>query len=421
MAGQDRLDARKSGAGRDGDSRARRLARIAGPVLAGPMFAGLAWPVTVFAQEAARAVPPAIGTVEVVQLALFVGVTGAAMLSAILLIRERGRTAAENVEFRGRVAELDAALQRAEALLNLRDQRVLVWSGEGRKPELVGALDVPGVPEDRATFLAFGRWLAPASATALERAVAALREGRQGFDLAIETVRGMPLEAQGRAAASHVAVRFVSLSQERRDHAELRLQHQRLRVEADSLLGLLDALDMPAWLRDADGRLAWVNGAYAAAVEAPTAAAAVEENREFLGTAARGQVAHGHLSSPVFAQNLSTVIDGDRRVFAVTDFAGRDGSAGLACDISEAHLGRLVDAFLIDRSQIGVVDRPQLLDAIAASLSYAPDLTLETVLAELARDTSSEPDGLPQTDVMRQNTPTGTQKPIQETHHVESQ
>ncbi len=93
----------------------------------------------------------------------------------------------------------------------------------------------------------------------------------------------------------------------------------------------------------------------------------------------------------------------------------------LACDISEARLGRLVDAFLIDRSQMGVVDRPQLLDAIAASLSYAPDLTLETVLAELARDASSEPDGLPQTDVMRQNTPTGTQKPIQETHHVESQ
>ena len=37
-----------------------------------------------------------IGTVEVMQLAMFVGVMGAALLSAIWLIRERARTAAEN-------------------------------------------------------------------------------------------------------------------------------------------------------------------------------------------------------------------------------------------------------------------------------------------------------------------------------------
>jgi len=332
MPGQDRLDAGKSGAGRASDS-GGLLSRLAGLALA-----TVAWPAAALAQEAGRAdagLPLAIGTVEVVQLALFIGVTGAAMLSAILLIRERGRTAAENIEFRGRVAELDAALQRAEALLNLRDQRTLVWSGDGRKPELIGTLDVPGVPEDRATFLAFGRWLSPGSASALERAIAALRDERRPFDLAIETVRGMALEAQGRAAGGHVAVRFLSLSQERRDHAELQLRHRQLQAERAAVLGLLDALDMPAWLRGADGRLSWVNTAYAAAVEAPTPVAAVEDNREFLGTAAREQVAHGHLSSQVFAQSLSTVIGGDRRIFAVTDFAGREGSAGLACDVSE--------------------------------------------------------------------------------------
>lgn len=130
-------------------------------------------------------------------------------------------------------------------------------------------------------------------------------------------------------------MRFLSLSQERRDHAELQLRHRQLQAERAAVLGLLDALDMPAWLRGADGRLSWVNTAYAAAVEAPTPVAAVEDNREFLGTAAREQVAHGHLSSQVFAQSLSTVIGGDRRIFAVTDFAGREGSAGLACDVSE--------------------------------------------------------------------------------------
>ncbi len=335
MAVQDRVDAAQSRFAGDADSRRRRglLARLAGFALA-----TVAFPAVALAQEAAPAnvrLPFSIGTVEVIQLALFVGVTGAAMLSAIMLIRERGRTAAENIEFRSRVAELDAALQRAEALLNLKDRRILVWSGEGAKPELVGAIELPGVPEDRATFMAFGRWLAPGSAAALERAIAALRDERQPFDLAIETTRGMPLEAQGRVAAGHVAVRFLSLSQERRDHAELQIQHRRLEADHASLTGLIDALPMPAWLRAADGRLSWVNAAYAAAVEAPDGAAAVRENREFLGTAAREQVAHAHLSQRVLSQNLSTVIGGDRRVFSVTDYAGEDGSAGLACDISE--------------------------------------------------------------------------------------
>ena len=333
MAGQDRVDAAGTRFAGGADSRRGILARLSGLALA-----ACAFPAAARAQESPAtnvSLPLAIGTVEVIQLALFVGVTGAAMLSAMLLIRERARTAAENVEFRGRVAELDAALQRSEALLNLRDQRILVWSGEDVKPDLVGALDVPGVPEDRATFLAFGRWLSPPSASALERAIAALRDGRRGFDLAIETARGEPLEAQGRAAAGHAVVRFLSLSGERRDHAELRIRHRRLEAGQANLVGLLDSLDMPAWLRAGDGRLVWANRAYAAAVEAPDGTAAVRESREFLGTAAREQVAHAHLSQRAVSQNLSTVIGGDRRVFSVTDYAGEDGSAGLACDVSE--------------------------------------------------------------------------------------
>ena len=70
------------------------------------------------------------------------------------------------------------------------------------------------------------------------------------------------------------------------------------------------------------GRLRWVNRAYAAAVEASTPDAAVREGKELLGTQAREAIDRQHLTKPVFDQSLSTVIDGDRRVFAVTDFAG---------------------------------------------------------------------------------------------------
>ncbi|HEV2899638.1 MAG TPA: ATP-binding protein [Pseudaminobacter sp.] len=276
-----------------------------------------------------------VGTFEVMQMAMFTGVMGAALISAIVLIRERARTSGENAELRTRIADLNAALQRSEALLNLRDQRVVVWTAEKQKPELIGTLPAEtGAPEDRSAFLAFGRWLMPRSAAALDHAMAGLRERAAAFDLVVETQGGSPLEVQGRKSAAHALVKFMSLSEAQRNQARLRLDNQRLSTEYENILGLLDALKTPFWLRAADGRLKWVNRAYADAVEASSPDAAVGEGKEFLGTQAREAIARQHVASPVFEQKLSTVIGGDRKVFTVTDFAGGSGSAGIALDMS---------------------------------------------------------------------------------------
>ena len=311
-----------------GSGRARRALLLAGSALA-----GLLAPVAAFAQAIPASAP--ISTVEVIQLAVLAGVMGAALLLAIITIRERARTAAENVTLRARIADVNAALQRSEALLNLRDQRVVVWSGDERRPELVGALPLEsGAPEDRSAFLAFGRWMMPRSATALEHAVTALREKGRAFDLVIESQSGQPLEVQGRKSAAHVIVRFVSLSEAQRGHARLKLENRQLAAEHDTVFGLLDALKMPVWIRAADGTLKWANRAYAVAVEAADGPAAVRDGKEFLGSQARTAIAEAHTTRPVFEQTLSTVVGGDRHMFAVTDFAGADGSAGLASDVS---------------------------------------------------------------------------------------
>lgn len=293
----------------------------------------------------AKAAEPAISigawglsmsVVQVIQLAVFLGVTGAAMFSALWLIRERGRTAAENVELRARVGDLSTSLRRSEALLNLPDQRFIVWSDEMRKPELMGGLPASsGAPDDRANFLAFGKWLTPRAAAQLEHAISALREQGEPFDLVLETQKGVLLEAQGRFAASHAAVRLASLSNAMREHAELRHEHQRVAAEHESLLALARAVDMPIWLRGPDHRLTWVNPAYAAAVEADTPNAAIEQDRQLLGTTARQAIQLQHLSEPVFARRISTVVGGDRKIFAVTDVASGGGSAGLASDVTE--------------------------------------------------------------------------------------
>ena len=221
-------------------------------------------------------------------------------------------------------------------MLNLRDQRVVVWANDHKKPELVGTLPPEaGAPEDRGAFLAFGRWLSPRSAASLDHAIMALREKSVGFDLIVEAASGAPLEVQGRKTAQHVVVRFLSLTETQRSNARLKLENRRLLGDYETLLGLIDSLKMPFWMRGVDGSLKWVNRAYAAAVEAESASLALRDGKEFLGTQARDAIAQHHTSKPVFEQTLSTVIKGDRRMFAVADFAALDGSAGIATDVSD--------------------------------------------------------------------------------------
>ncbi len=276
-----------------------------------------------------------VKAVEVIQLAVLAGVMGSALVSAIVLIRERARISAQNAELRARVADLNASLQRSDALLNLRDQRVVVWANDRSKPEMIGTLTAEaGAPEDRQTFLAFGRWMIARSAAALDNAVVGLREKGTAFDLAIESQTGAPIDVQGRKTASHVILRFMSLSENLRTQTRLKLENQRLAVDYDTMLGLIEALRMPFWLRAADGKLKWVNKAYAEAVDASSVDDALLHGREFLGTITRESMAGCHEKHRIFDQRVSTVVGGDRRMFSVTDYAGGEGSAGLAMDVS---------------------------------------------------------------------------------------
>ncbi|MDP3898498.1 MAG: ATP-binding protein [Mesorhizobium sp.] len=304
-----------------------------------------------------------VGTFEVIQVAVFAGVMGAALLSAIWLIRERGRIAADNLELRGRIAELSTSLQRSDALLNLKDQRLIVWMKDRTKPNLVGSLGLAaGIPEERGAFLAFGRWLTSRSATALERAIADLRARGTTFELVAETQHGSLLEVHGRVSATTSVVRFVSLSDAQKAHARLKAEHAALAAEYDSVRGLIDALPMPFWLRESDGRLRWVNTAYATAVEAAGPAEAVRDGKELLGTPVRETIAQHGRDHRVYEQTVSTVIRGDRRLLAVTNFTGQEASAGIAADRSEIE-GVREELSKVQRSHSETLD--QLTTAVA--------------------------------------------------------
>ncbi|MBX3596607.1 MAG: PAS-domain containing protein [Rhizobiaceae bacterium] len=340
MPGEHPREAESTASGGKTDSRSEPRTPVRAVALracAATIFGGIA-AVPAIAQEPEAAMPmlPAISAPEVLQAAIVAGVLFATFLTAIFLIRDRGRVASENAALKSRLAETSARARRYETLMSFRDQRTILWSSDTKKADIVGALPLEsGAPEDRAQFLAFGRWLTPRSAALLDQASAALREQHRDFNLMVETQNGSALEVQGHYTPASILVRFIALSAAQQMQARLRLENQKLAADYDDLLSMMDGLDMPAWVRGHDGKLKWVNQAYAEAVEAKDPESAIHAGRELLGTQVREEIAAHHRQAALYRDDVSTVVRGDRHIMSVVDFASRNGAAGVARDISD--------------------------------------------------------------------------------------
>lgn len=289
----------------------------------------------------AHAAGPYLATTEIITVSMLLGVMSAAMVSAVWMIRQRGRMEAENRELRAHLSDARHNVSRLQALIGDKNRRIVVWDGLSDKPEFLGHLPPEtGAPQADRDFLAFGRWLKPSSAVEIERAVERLRSQAQSFDLIVETSREEVIEAQGRVSGGQAFVRFVALNNLRAEAAELKLERDRLVAALTTLQGLLDQIDLPVWQRAADGSLAWVNEAYAEAVEAKDAAGAVAEGRELLPTIAREKIRATSTYDTPFRDKVSTVVRGNRSFFDVVDTRNSSGSAGIAVNVSDVEAVR---------------------------------------------------------------------------------
>lgn len=276
-----------------------------------------------------------VNSFEVMNFALVLGAVSAAMISAIWVIRERARVSLHNERLSAALSEAKAQLTRLDTLVVEKDRCYVIWDGQS-PVQFLGSLPMhSGAPPSNPDFLAFGRWLEPASAARIDHAIDSLRGHANGFDIEIETRRGHHLEAQGRTSGGRAFVRFSPLANTRAELAGLQAEHDRLVAAIDTMRTLLNSLDMPVWHRDSEGRLIWVNQSYAAAVEAVDGSDAVERNLELLGTQTRSRVAAERLPDRPFIDMVSTVVRGHRKFFEVTDSTSVSGSAGLAHDVSE--------------------------------------------------------------------------------------
>ena len=285
---------------------------------------------------------------EIAVFVLLVGLLLFAVVTAILLVRTRARSARLETSSHDEIAMLRAELDRANALLASEPQVMVDWPPGSDEPSIEGDPAIVGVAAPH-RVLAFGSWLDAGKARAMEQAVEALRTRGEGFSVSFTTLAGRPIEAQGRAVAGRAVLRLKDAGGIKRDLLDLLERHEALLREVASLRALIERLPSPVWTRDAAGRLTFVNAAYAHAVETLNAADAVDRRLELLDNAARENIARARTAGGAYAGRLPAVVAGTRRSFDVLDFRTETGSAGLAIDATEAEtmrsaLARMVDA-----------------------------------------------------------------------------
>ncbi len=272
---------------------------------------------------------------EYAGVSLLVGLILFATVTALLHLAGRRRWTERERQLSSDLMECRAKLDRAQVFLAAEPQIIIAWRSASGEPDIEGDLGlVSDVPVPR-RILGFGSWLPPASAQQLEHAVDRLRARGEGFRMALSTVAGRHIEMEGRAMGGRAILRIRDVSGDRLELTRLRDRHNAVVAEADLWRSLHDALNDPAWLRDAAGRLLWVNRAYSRAVDVRDGAEAVVGNVELLDQQARDSATSARQVGAVWQAKVGAVISGERHSLSVVDVPGPMGSAGTGIDLAE--------------------------------------------------------------------------------------
>ena len=297
---------------------------------------------------------------EIAFLAVVFGVVLFAVVTTTLLARARGRAARLEIWSRDEISRLRDEIDRANAIILSEPQVVVDWPAGSDEPTIEGDLSALGIPGSH-RLLAFGSWLDPAKASAMDRAVDALRARGEAFSMTLATLSGHPVEAQGRAIAGRAVLRLKDAGGIKRELVELITRYEKQSSELAALRALAERMPAPIWARNAAGQLTFVNAAYAKAVEAKTSGEALERRLELLDGTARESIARQRSEGGFYTGRLRAVVAGARQIFDVLDVSTETGSAGIGVDATEvetlrAALARLADAHrrTLDQLSTGV-------------------------------------------------------------------
>ncbi len=344
--------AKRYGRGRFGESKRRRDMRYYDGIL-GRAFRRLAaaWlpgGVVLAAPGLAKAAPiggAAIGlSGALAPWAVFAGVAaGVVLLAAVVVLGLGLRRCRENhAEKQREVARISSELSAAHALLNSESQAVLTWEHDREHPRLMTYTLGPelGVPVNLRRLTRFAAWLERDSALMLEQALTALRERGEAFSQILTTAAGANIEAEGRPSGPFVVLRLRALRDHGEERAHLAARLREVEDELAAFRALVQALPMPAWLRDDQDRITWVNDAYLAAVDGASAQDVHEEQIELLEARQRRKIQRTLESGKVFRERLQTIVGGERRSYDTVALPAGHASGGVAIDVAPLESAR---------------------------------------------------------------------------------
>jgi signal transduction histidine kinase len=333
-------------------------------ILAAPTLAQSHDPVVRTIARAGTMHVAAIRSFDILELAgltLIIGALISAAVTAVLLVRTRERLGFERARGRAERAALDAEIDRLYALLQAEPQVVVAWGRGGAKPVIIGdpAAVTPEIAPNH--LMSFATWLRPDHASLLQAAVQRLFTRGEGFSLPVTTGAGRHVEVEGRAIGGNAMLRFHDVTGLKKETAELTARLREQQAATDAQRALLEALPSPVWIRDAAGRLTFVNAAFARAAGSADPAAAVADGRELLDVGVRDEAARQRASGRAWTGRTSVDTGGARSVFEVFDTPTPHGSAGICRDVTpldalRSELASTVDAHrrTLDRLSTGV-------------------------------------------------------------------
>ncbi|HLW90330.1 MAG TPA: PAS-domain containing protein, partial [Roseiarcus sp.] len=268
-------------------------------------------------------------------LTVWLGLVLFATFTAVLHLVGRRQWAQREKALTAELSQTQARLDRATLFLSSDQQIVVAWGAPSGEPDVEGEFSlVADAPLPR-RVLGFGSWLAPELAQKLDQAVERLRQRGEAFSMTVASLAGRHFDVDGRAIAGRAVMRIRDISGDRLQLVRLRENHNRLLEEMSALRAMLDAIADPVWTRDADGRLSWVNAAYARAVEVKDAIEAASRGLELFDRATREAVLTTRASNEIWRSRAPAVAAGERRIYDVVDVPSAAGSAGIARDLQQ--------------------------------------------------------------------------------------
>jgi len=301
---------------------------------------------------------------------VLVGAGGAiaiAVAAVLLAVRVASATRNQSLHWSKRLAEMEARLEKADAVLSAHPGLVLVW--EDDTESLKGGWGDPkilGGPAALASLLSFCRSEGGADANpvnqllgalghlpledddseepgALREKIHDLRAHGVAFSGNVVTPDGRSIEVDGRIAGGQVALWITDPAVRMAEDGGVIGAVRERAVDLHGSHALLERMAYPAWRRNAEMQLVWANRAYIEMVEASSLSEVLKQQIE-IDNANKKLAAKAAADRAPCEQRIVINSRGDRRVVRIVEAplhgSGDAALGGFAIDITELDKAR---------------------------------------------------------------------------------